>query len=194
MHTPVLQTPPGHVVPFMALEPLMHRGIPAEQSVVPNRHGSEFPVHGVPAGHAVHVPALQTPAGQAVPFGFGAPLMHIAMPEPQSMEPKVHAELGLVEQPPSWLHALQKPLLHTPPTHGVPFIRGAASWQTGWPVLHRMTPRLHRALGLVVHVAPSLQGVQVPLRHTPEGQLVPLGLFEPLAHVDEPDAQSVTPF
>lgn len=151
-------------------------------------------MHAVPCEQGLHAPALQTPPEHAVPFVLLVPSTQTAEPEVQSTTPFLHAAFGLVLHAAPALHALQKPLLQTPPPHVVPFGFAAASTHTGAPVVQLIVPFLQSAVGFVVHAAPELHALHAPLRQTPPGQVVPFALFVPSRHCAEPLLQLIAPF
>ena len=146
-----------------------------------------------PPLHGLHAPALHTPPGHAVPLPLLLPSMHTALPVVQSMTPLRHVELGFVVHPPPALQALQKPPLHTPPGHVVPFILLLPSTHTALPVLQLMMPFLHAEPGLVVHAAPSLQALHEPALQTPPAQTVPFGLMAASTQTAAPEEHSTVP-
>lgn len=150
-------------------------------------------VHEAPPLQGLHEPALQTPPGHEVPLPLLLPSMHTAVPVPQSMVPFRQAEFGFEVQPAPWVQALQKPALHTPPAHMVPFALLAPSTHTALPVAQLMVPSRHAEFGLVVHPAPALQATHAPALQTPLGQLVPFILLLPSTHTALPEAQLMMP-
>lgn len=101
MHAPALQTPPGQPVPFIFALPSTHTDNPELHSTVPLRQaGVGLPAHDAPWLQALHIPPLQTPPVQAVPFVFGVPSTHTELPVAQSMVPLRHAAFVLVVQAP----------------------------------------------------------------------------------------------
>jgi hypothetical protein len=153
----------------------------------------EFVVQPAPALQALHPPLRHTPPAQVVPLLLFEPSTHTGMPVLQSMLPLRQAELGFGVQPAPWVHALQKPLLHTPPGHEVPFVLFDPSTHCALPELQSMTPLRHALPGLVVQAAPALQALHAPLLHTPPAHAVPFALFEPSTHWALPELQSMTP-
>ena len=150
-------------------------------------------MHEAPPLHGLHDPALQTPPGHEVPLPLLLPSMHTALPVAQSMVPLRHVELGFEVQPAPCVQALQKPALHTPPAHVVPFALAVPSMHTALPVVQLMVPLRHAAFGLVVQLAPALQATQAPALHTPLGHVVPFILLLPSTHTALPDAQLMRP-
>jgi hypothetical protein len=73
--------PGPHIVPVGLLPVSAHTDVPVEHDVIPNLHGL-VGLHGWPAVHATHAPALHTRfAPHAVPLGCDCPVsMHTAAP------------------------------------------------------------------------------------------------------------------
>lgn len=140
-------------MPGVTLPVSLHTGTPEPQLMAPVRHGF-VGLHAVPAEHGLHVPALQTPPGQTVPFIFALPSVHTDKPEPHSTVPLRHAGFGLPAHDAPWLHGLHMPPLQTPPVQLVPFGFVVPSRHTELPVEQSTVPLRHAALGLVVHALP----------------------------------------
>lgn len=150
-------------------------------------------MHDEPPLHALHDPALQTPPGHEVPLVLLLPSTQTALPLVQSMVPLRQAALGFEVQPAPCVQALQKPALHTPPLHVVPFALLLPSTHTGLPVAQLMVPLRQAALGFVVQAVPPLHATHAPALHTPPVHVVPFILLLPSTHTALPDAHVMTP-
>jgi len=155
LQKPALHTPPAHIVPLVLLEPSTQTALPVAQLMVPFRQ-AEFGlvVQAAPGLQATQEPALQTPAGQVVPFILLLPSTQTALPVAQLMLPLRHADPGLVVQAAPSLQATHEPALQTPPLQTVPFDFGAPSTQTGAPLAHSTVPDRQAEEGFVVQEAP----------------------------------------
>jgi hypothetical protein len=121
-HVPLLHTwSVPHVMPFDAGRGLVQVAVPVAQEVVPVRQTLPLGVQLVPAVQSVQVPPLHTLlVPHDVPSATFAELMHVELPDEQSVVP-VRQTLppGLHDAPA--VQAPQLPLLHTwPEPHGVP--------------------------------------------------------------------------
>lgn len=143
--------------------------------------------------HAPQKPPLQTPPGQAVPFGLAVPSTQTPEPLLQSMLPRRQAALAFMVHDAPGVHGLHAPALQTPPEQVVPFGFGPPSVHTALPLAQLMTPFRQAAPGLVVQVAPSLQGLQVPFRQAPPGQAVPFDFELPSTQTAAPELHSMVP-
>lgn len=180
-----------HAVASGSGAPSLQTGEPVEQLITPEVHTFGLPLHAVPATQATHEPPLQTPPGHDVPVPTSPVSTHTAEPDVQLIVPVLHGFAGEHEAPA--LHALHDPALQTPPGHEVPFILFEPSRQTAAPVEQLTAPFLQADDGLVVHDAPSLQGLHEPLRHAPPGHEVPFVLLLPSTHTALPVEQSMVP-
>lgn len=135
---------------------------------------------------------LHTPPRQVVPFVFAAPSVQTGTPVVQLVLP-LRQGLGLVVHAPPELQGLHEPMLQTPPAHVVPFALLLPSLQTATPVLQLMMPLRHAEFMLVVHAAPSLQALHMPMLQTPPMQTVPFVLLLPSTHTGAPEPHSVVP-
>ena len=153
----MLQTPPGHVVPFVFAAPSEQTGTPVLHVMLPLRQVLGLVLHAPPELHGLHEPALQTPPVHVVPFALLLPSLQTATPVLQLMMPLRHAEFVLVVHAAPSLQALHEPMLQTPPTQTVPLVLLLPSTHTGAPELHSVVPLRHAAPGLVEHAAPCVQ-------------------------------------
>lgn len=195
LHEPALQTPPGHDVPFILLEPSRQTAAPVEQLTTPFLQADDgLVVQAAPSLQALQAPLRHAPPGHEVPFVLLLPSTHTALPLEQSMVPLRQAELGFVVQAAPAVQALQNPPPQTPPGQVVPFGFAAPSTHTALPVEQSMTPLRHAELGLEVHDAPALHATQAPALHTPPAHVVPFILFVPSVQTALPVEQLTTPF
>jgi hypothetical protein len=128
-----------HVMPLEALCELVQVGVPVAQEVVPVRHTLLFGVQLMPAVQAVQIPALQTMlVPHDVPSATFAGLMHVELPDPQSVVPLLQTLFPGLHEAPA-VHAPHVPLLHTwPEPHGVPLGETPFWVQTPVPELQSM--------------------------------------------------------
>lgn len=192
VHEPELHTPPGQAVPLVTLPVSVQTAEPVAQLMAPVRHtfAGEQPA---PLLHGLHPPLRHTPPAHGVPLLLLLPSVQTGLPVLQEVLPFRQAWPGFVEQPAPSLHALQVPLLQTPPGHPVPLGLFALSTHCGEPVEHETMPVRQALEGLVVHEPPATQLVQEPLLHTPPAQAVPFIRAEPSMHCWLPVEHEKTP-
>jgi hypothetical protein len=141
--------------------------------------------------HAAQWPPQQIPTPQPVPSTASLVGEHVGCPESQDRTPVLQPSPAAVHGAPL-VHAPQVPWKQTwLAPHDVPLGTLLAT-QTGVPVTQLLTPVVH---GLpVLHVAPAVQALQVPLSHTafvPHD--VPFGTFAVATQTAVPVAQLVVP-
>jgi hypothetical protein len=144
------QTPPGHVVPLVALLAKPHTGTPVSHAIAPFVHG--LPVlQANPAVHAMHRPLpSHTPPLHAVPAPRCPVALQIAAPVAQSIAPLSHSLIGVHDA--ACTHATHMPRpLHTPPGHDTPAAAFESTTHCAAPLPHSCRP--------VVHTSPVLHGI-----------------------------------
>lgn len=195
LQLPMLQTPPGHVVPLGFAAPSPQTGTPVEHAMAPFRQMLGLVVQAAPDEQGLQLPMLHTPPAQVVPFALLLPSLHTATPVAQLVMPFRQAELALVVHAAPSLQGLHMPMLQTPPVHTVPLVLLLPSTQTGAPELHSVVPLRQAALGLVVQAAPCVQETHwSSALHTwvvPQEAPVPLRL--PLVQTGAPEVQEMVP-
>lgn len=198
---PVQQVPdthrPGlaeseHVVKSASAAPSAHTGEPVAHDTVPVRQGFGLPLQAPPGVQVTQLPLTHAPPGHVVPSPTLPDSVQTPEPELQLIVPVLQGLAG--EQLAPELHGLHAPFKQAPPGHEVPFVRLVPSVQTPAPELQSVTPLRQAAFGFEPQVAPPLQGLQAPLRHTPPAQAVPFVLLEAFTHTGIPLPQSMVPF
>lgn len=192
LQLPLRHTPPGHTVPFTRLPESVHTATPVPHSTDPVLQGL-VGVQPEPWLQALQVPPLQTPPMHVVPLVFGVSSTHCEEPEAHEVMPFRHAEPGFVVQAWPATQGLHEPLRQAPPEHAVPFGLLPESTHSCMPEAHERMPVRQAAFGFVVQVPPPVQGLQVPLRHTPPVQAVPLVFGLPSWQTAAPLLQSTVP-
>lgn len=181
-----------HAVRSASAAPSAHTGEPVAHDTVPLRQGLGLPLQAPPGVHVTQLPLTQAPPGHTVPSLTFPDSVHTPEPELQLIEPVLHGLAG--EQLAPELHGLHAPFRQAPPGQAVPFMRLEPSVHTAEPELQSVTPFRQAELGFEPQLAPPLQGLHDPLRHTPPAQAVPLVLFEPFTQTAVPVPQSMVPF
>ena len=128
------------------------------------------------------------------PFALLVPSTQVIEPLKQEVVPFLQLLVGLVVHAAPAVHAMQIPLLQTMfRPHPVPLALLVPSTQVIVPVAQEVVPFLQLFVGLVMHAAPAVHALQIPLLQTPVPHAVPFATFPVSAQTTTPVTHEVVP-